>query len=250
MRLGRAAQEVLGQEEDILCPRAHREQRHDHHGQALVQIRPEPPRRGVPPEIGGGGSDDFDVHGLSPHRPEPPYPLLFDDLQEFALERKGEGLDLVQEHRSPRRRLQQAGLGAFGIGERPGFKAKQFRLHQRLRDGRAVDVDERPLGPGAAVVDHPRHQPFARAGLALKEHRGRVRTADGVEGGQVSDLRTEGADRWGTAQEAVGRMASWRGAGLGHRHLPIGARLSDEHGHPSWPVWPLRWLIMAKNGCA
>ena len=120
---------MLGQEEEILRPRTQRGQCHHHHGQAMVQIRPEPPLRRVPPEIGGRGGDDLDVHGLSPHRPEPPDPLLFDGLQELALQRQGEGLDLVQEHRPPRRRLQQAGLGAFGIGERPGFKAQEFRLH-------------------------------------------------------------------------------------------------------------------------
>ena len=214
----------------------------------MVQIRPEPPLRRVPPEIGGGGGDDLDVHGLALHRPEPPDPLLVDGLQELALEGEGEGLDLVQEQRPSRRPLQQAGLGAFGIGERPGLKAKELGLQQRLRDGRAVDVDERPLGPGAAVVDDPRHQSFAGAGLALEEHCGHVRTADGVEGGQVSDLLTEGADRWGTPQEPVGRMARGRGAGLRHWHLPICTRRSDDHSHPSWPRWPLRWLTMATYG--
>jgi hypothetical protein len=38
VRLGIAAQELLGQEEDILRPRVQRGQRHDHHGQAMVQI--------------------------------------------------------------------------------------------------------------------------------------------------------------------------------------------------------------------
>ena len=40
-----------------------------------------------------------------------------------------------------------------------------------------------------------------------------MRTADGVEGGQVSNLCAEGADRGGTAQEPVGRMV--RGGGVG-----------------------------------
>ena len=149
----------------------------------MVQIRPESPLRGIPPEIGGRGGDDLDVHGLALHRPEPAHPFLFDGLQELALQRQGEGLDLVQEQRPPRRRLQEAGLGALGIGERPRFKAKEFRLQQRLWDGGAVHVDEQPLGPRAAVVNDPCHQPFARPGLALEEHGGRMRIADGVKGG-------------------------------------------------------------------
>jgi hypothetical protein len=59
MRLGIAVQELLGQEEQILRPRAQGGQGHHHHGQAMVQIRPEPPPRGVPPEIGGRGGDDL-----------------------------------------------------------------------------------------------------------------------------------------------------------------------------------------------
>jgi hypothetical protein len=164
------------------------------------------------------------------------------------LKRQGEGLDLVQEQRPPPCRLQQAGLGAFGIGKRSGFKAKEFRLQQRLRDGRAVDVGERPLGPRAAVVDDPRHQPFARAGLALEEHRGCMRTPDGVEGGQVADLRAEGADRWRTAQETVGRVARGQWVWLCHQDLHTCTRLSDDHSHPRWPGWPRRWLHMAKTG--
>ena len=214
----------------------------------MVQIRPEPPLRRISTQIGGRGGDDLDVHGPSPHRPEPPHPLLFDGLQEFALEQEGEGLDLVQEQRPPRRRLQQAGLGAFRIGERPGLKAEEFRLQQRLRDGSAVDVDERPLGPRAAVVDDPRHQPFARPGLPLEEHRGRMRTADGVEGGQVADLRAEGTHRQGTAQEAVGRMASWQGAWSSHRKLPACAQIGERRAITDGQNGHSLWLKVAKYG--
>ena len=74
------------------------------------------------------GSDNLDVYGLTPYRPEPPHPLLFDGLEELALQGEGKGLDLIQDQHPSRRRLQQAGLGAFGIGERPGFKAKELGL--------------------------------------------------------------------------------------------------------------------------
>ena len=72
----------------------------------------------------------------------------------------------------PRGRLKQAGLGAFGIGEGPGLEAEQLRLQQRLGDGRAVDLEERPRGARAAVVDDAGDQPLAGAGFALEQDGG------------------------------------------------------------------------------
>ena len=43
------------------------------------------------------------------------------------------------------------------------FRALGFQ--ERLRDRRTVHIEEWPLHPGAAVVDHTRHQPFPRAGF-------------------------------------------------------------------------------------
>ncbi len=102
-----------------------------------------------------------------------------------------------------RRALHQAGLGASGIGEGAGLEAKQFRLQQRLRDGGAVDLDERPLGAWAAVVDDPRHQPLARARFPLQQQRGDKGTPHGVEGGEVANLGTQGINDGSMAHEAV-----------------------------------------------
>src|SRR5262245_4030697 len=100
--------------------------------------------------------------------------------------------------------------------------------HTVLRGGRRQGRQEPMGGP---------HQVLQHTAAAIRIALGRW------------SLRAEGADRLGMTQEAVGRMARGRGAGLCHRHLPIGARLSDDYGHPSWPGWPPQWLNMAKYGC-
>ena len=48
--------------------------------------------------------------------------------------------------------------------------AKQFALHQVLRQRAAIDRHQRPGSPRAALVDRPGHQLLAGAGLASDEH--------------------------------------------------------------------------------
>jgi hypothetical protein len=70
------------------------------------------------------------------------------------------------------RGLEKPRLGTVRIGEGTPLEAEQFRLEQRLRDGRTVDVDERPLRPRALAMQHARDESLPRAGIALKEDRG------------------------------------------------------------------------------
>ena len=108
----------------------------------------------------------------------------------------------------PDGRLEQAGLGAFGIGEGPGLKAKQLGLQHGLRDGGAVDVEEGPLGTRAAVVDDARHQPLAGAGLPLQQHRGDGGIPQRIKGGEVADLGAQGREGGAVPTR---RSVGWRG---------------------------------------
>src|SRR6476661_8964583 len=55
------------------------------------------------------------------------------------------------------------------------------QLGQQIeRDGRAIDLDERPATARAEVVNRPRNQLFAGAGLAFNEHR-RLRGRDSLD---------------------------------------------------------------------
>jgi hypothetical protein len=126
---------------------------------------------------------ELDVHRLVRHGADAPHTLLLDGLEHLALQRQGEGIDLVQEERPPRGRLEEARLGALGIGEGARFKAEELRLEQRLRDGGAVDFEERPLDARATLVQDARDQPLARARLPLEQDGGDQWAAERVEGG-------------------------------------------------------------------
>jgi hypothetical protein len=49
--------------------------------------------------------------------------------------------------------------------------SEQLALEQIERDGRAIDLDERPAAPRAEVVNRPRNQLLAGTGLAFNEDR-------------------------------------------------------------------------------
>ena len=59
--------------------------------------------------------------------------------------------DLVEEDRSAMRDLQEAGLGLTGVGERAALEPEELGLEQGVRNGRAVDVDERRVGARAVL---------------------------------------------------------------------------------------------------
>ena len=61
-------------------------------------------------------------------------------------------------------------LLADRAGEGAAHVAEQLALQQVLRDGAAVDGDERPLGARRAAVELARDQLLAGAGLAGDEH--------------------------------------------------------------------------------
>jgi hypothetical protein len=169
----------------------------------VVQIGAKVPCLDPPTERHLGGRDQLHIHRVLDHRPHPPHAFGLDRRQALALEREGQGRDLIQEQRAPRRRLKQAGLGAFGIREGPGLEAEQLSLQQRLRDGRTIDLNEQARGTRAAVVDDPRYQPFSGAGFPLQQDGGDRGMPHGVEAGQVPDLGAQGLERWGLAHETV-----------------------------------------------
>ena len=61
--------------------------------------------------------------------------------------------------------------GGDGAGEGAAHVPEQLRFEQVLRDGAAVDDDERPLGAVGAHVDLACDQLLAGAGLAVDQHR-------------------------------------------------------------------------------
>ena len=102
---------------------------------------------------------------------DPPHLPLLQHAQQHALGGERQVADLVEEHRSPLRRLEDAGAVALGAGERAPHVAEEVGQQQALRHRGAVDGDERRAATAAAAVDLARRELLASAALAEDQHR-------------------------------------------------------------------------------
>ena len=224
-------QEGACQHQNIVSPLAKGRQLQHHHGQAVVQVGSEAPRQDLTVQLHLSRGNQFHIQRVLDHRPHPPHPFGLDRGQALALERQGQGGDLIQEQGAPRRRLKEAGLDVLGIGKGPGLDAKQLGFQQRVRDGRTIHLDERALGAWATVVHDPGHEPLAGASFPLQQDSGDRGMPHGVEAGQVPDLGAQGLQGRSLAEETV------QGVGRGQR-------ASTSHAHLRGEVWPgdREWL--------
>ena len=200
------------------------------------EIRPEPPARHQLAQVALRGGDQLDVEPQRGHRAETPDALLLDHLEQLALERHRQRVDLVEEEGAARGRLEEPGLGAPRIGEGPGLEAEQLGLEHGLRNRRAVDVDEgspcprrrwhgsRPRPAPCRSRSRPARARWARAGLPGVSKAARWRIC-----------RRSVGDRFRGADDGVRRVVSHRGpcvarAAISGRAGDLG---SSEYAHSS-----------------
>ncbi len=126
---------------------------------------------------------------------------------------------------------------------------EQLALQQPLREGRAVHPHERPIRPGAAVVDRVGHQFLARAALSLDQHRGRgggdlfdqlidllhpvVLAHQGVEPVAALQLLPEPAQFRDVPEDhhGAGGFPLCLGQGVGLQHHPALRAVGQQQGH-------------------
>jgi hypothetical protein len=65
--------------------------------------------------------------------------------------------------------VKESGLGLPSIGEGPTLDSEELGLEERLRDRRAVYVNEGSSGPNACLVNRSREEPFACTGLTQEK---------------------------------------------------------------------------------
>ena len=100
-------------------------------------------------QIGIGRSDDPHVHLDDLRSPDPPDLFIFQDPQEFSLERERHLAQLIQENGAPVGRLEKPDLPRSGPGEGAALIAEELAFQKVFRQGRAVDLQKRPRRPGA-----------------------------------------------------------------------------------------------------
>src|SRR5437764_909463 len=91
---------------------------------------------------------------------------VLEQAQDLGLQRQRQLADLVDEERAAVGRLALAARARLGAGVGAALVAEELVLHQRRRNGRAVELDERPFAARAGEVDGARDQPLAGAAPA------------------------------------------------------------------------------------
>ena len=113
-----------------------------------------------------------DIHLAFLRAAHPAHHAVLQNPQELCLQGKTHGIQLIQQEGAAVCQLEETGpLLCAGIGAL--LRAEQHGFQQVFRDGRAVDCDEGPEGPGAGVVDALGEQLLACARLPV-EHDGRI----------------------------------------------------------------------------
>src|SRR5262249_19454336 len=110
MRLRILAHKVLRQNQHILATLAQGGNLQEYHRQAMVQVRAESTLCHAHAQIRRRRGDELDVELATLHGTQAAHALLLNGVEEFALERERQRVDLVQKQRAVRRALHETGL--------------------------------------------------------------------------------------------------------------------------------------------
>ena len=102
---------------------------------------------------------------------------LSSNAEQLGLHGLGQLADFVEKQGAAVGHFKQADAMLVGAGEGASAMAEQFALDEVLRQGAAIDGDERHVGPRALVVDGAGDQLLAGAGFAEDQH-GRIGGSD------------------------------------------------------------------------
>ena len=117
--------------------------------------------------------------------------LILHDLQQLCLQRIRQEPDLVEEDRAAVGGGEKPRLRLTRIGEGAALEAEHLRFHQRLRDGGAVHVDERPPGARAFGMEHACDQALAGSGFS-QQQQGREAPRGGIAADDLPHLSAQG----------------------------------------------------------
>ena len=172
MRLVGAAHKVQRQRADVLAPLGQRGQVDRDHVQAVVQVLPKAAGLHIGRQVAVGGRHQAHVDLDLALPAQSHQRALLQRAQQLGLHGQRQLANLVQKDGAAVGLLKPARTGCAGAGECAFFIAKQLRLEQRIRNGRAVDLDEGPVAPPAGQVHGACEQLLARARLAQQQHGG------------------------------------------------------------------------------
>src|SRR5215471_20649731 len=120
--------------------------------QAVIQVRPELPLRRPGLKVAVCGGDQPYIGADRLVAANTLECLLLKDAQHLGLGGRRHVADLVEEQRATGALLELADAPAVGAGEGALLVSEQLALQQSLRDGGAVEGQERRPGAGAMLV--------------------------------------------------------------------------------------------------
>ena len=179
-----------------------------------------------------GGGHHAHVHRHRVGRAHRAHLALLQHAQEAHLKGRRGLANLVQKHGAAVGALEQARVVFIGAGEGAALVAKEFRLQQRVRHGRAVLHHKGAGCARAGVVHGARQEFFAGAGLAQYQHAQVVARhafghfADGVQraaGCALDAVEIKHAARLG--ELGLCALAQHRGAGAQLQVQAVGVAL-------------------------
>ena len=169
-RAQNSERKYVDQRADVLQALAKRGHRNGHDAQPIVEILSETARRDELVEPAVRRRDDADADADRLLAADALQLAVLQDAEQLRLRRLVQVADLVEEDRPAVGQLEPAAPQRRRAGERPLLVAEQLALDQLGRDGRAVDLDERPGRERTLPMDVRGEQFLARARLADEQH--------------------------------------------------------------------------------
>jgi hypothetical protein len=210
--LGVQAQEVTGEEGNVLSPFPERRHLDLDRVEAEEEVLPEAAARYLLPYVRVRGGEDPDVGPPGTGRPHPLELSRLQHPQKLRLEVERHVRDLVEEERPPVRHLEAAHAVGLGVGEGALHVAEELALEDALGEPARVHGEERLRRAGGHGVERGRHRALPGPVLARDQH---VR----VRGAHPPDHLEHGAHRLGLRDEQRPPLVAQRPV-LGLEPLP------------------------------
>src|SRR2546429_4771170 len=116
------------------------------------------------------GGDDPNIERDIASSPQALEFLAFDHSQDLRLRVRAHITNFIEEYRSTISKTQLSLIKGVCPREGSLFIAEEFTFQKRVRNGRAVNTDERFLMPGTVFVDQLGHQLLACARFSSDEN--------------------------------------------------------------------------------
>ena len=182
-------QRVVGQQVDIISPRAQGRQVDGVHRQSEVEVLTESAGLDQGRQISQGGRHHPGLEVPLAAFAHPSKSTLGQHPVELDLQIGGHVADLVEKESAIARRFEEAGVRLACAGERAASVAEQLALQELAGNGAAVEGHERPACP-RTLVDGPGRYLLTGAALPCKQH-GHIQI--GHPRDEASDVVHEGA---------------------------------------------------------